>query len=536
MRSQKLSLTLMALAASSAFAQVPPSPTAPAPAAPTTPAAAEAFELREVRFAPTEAVDTASLQGVAARYLGRRMGQTELNALSRELQQLYEERGFGLAAVGFPSQKLGDGVLQVAIVEPRLGRATIASSSSVRFGEDRVKALLAHVRVVPGQPLNLRALDRAMFALNDLPGIGAKANIVSSGDEGVFDLSIELSPKKEFEAAVELDNHGNTSTGAIRLGGLARWNNPTGVGDNLDLRVMRSGSSGLTLGRIAYERPLGATTARATVGLSRVSYVLGGSFEGLQANGVATVADAAVSYPLVRSRNRNLIVRAGLEDKRLDDRFDAFDFRTDKHIRNALLGASFEGNDTWAGGGYTGAALQLQWGHLRIDTANVQAEDAALGGQATQGRFEKLTLQASRLQTLAPRFSAFAGVSAQWASRNLDGAERLTLGGAHAVRAYAGSEAPSDQGMVINAELRWFLSPRWTVFALHDWARGELRKRPDPGEANVRLLRGSGVGLYFSDPAWFTLSATLAWRGNERPAALADDHRPRLYVQLQRPF
>jgi hemolysin activation/secretion protein len=550
-----LAASLLSMAASGACAQgaadalreagAPPASVPQAPAAPLQrpPAAAPAVPsiaevtLKEVRFPATEAVSGADLQALAAPWIGRRFGQAELNNLAQAVQALYEQRGYGLAGVAFPTQDLSSGVLQVAIVEPRLGRASVVAGAQPPVSEARVRALLAHLRVQPGRPLNLKALDRAMFALNDLPGVGAKGHLTPTGDEGVFDLAIELEAKKALQASVEANNHGSSTTGTARVGLLARWSNPLRIGDNLDLRLMSSRDAGVALGRLSYEMPLGPTPWRAAVGISRVSYALGGSFEPLEANGVATVRDAAVSYPLLRSRERNLIVRAAYEDKRLEDRFDAFDLRTDKAIRNGVLSAALESQDALGGGGFIGAGVQLQWGRLRIATEDVRLADAALGEQATQGHFEKWTLQLSRLQAITPRLSLFAGLSAQWASRNLDSAEKLTLGGPHAVRAYPAAEAPSDEGLVLNTELRWFVSPRWTVFALHDWGRGEARRRPSPGEPNVRVLRGSGLGLSFSDPNWFTLSATLAWRGNEVPlAAAGSNDRPRLYLQLQKPF
>jgi len=507
---------------------------------PAVPAAAmpavQDVVLKEVRFPTTAAVPLQDLQAVAQPFVGQRFGQAELDSLAQALRALYERRGHGLTAIGFPSQTLSDGVLTVNIVEARLGRVSLQSSSAVRLSDDRVHGLLDHVKLRSGALLNLKALDRAMFALNDLPGIGAKATLSPTGDEGVYDLAVELEARKAYDLAVEVDNHGSRAGGRLRAGVVARWNNPGGIGDNLDVRLMRTNGAGLTLGRLGYELPLGATPARAAIGYSRVSYALGEEFEALGAAGVATVADAAVSYPVWRSRERNLVLRLMTEDKRLEDRFDAVEVRTDKRVRNVVAALAFEAQDTLGGGGFTGAALQLSQGRLDIESDDARAADALLGEQATQGRFRKLGLQVSRLQAIAPRVSAYVGVAAQWAQKNLDGAERMTLGGPGAVRAYPSAESPSDQGWMLRSELRWSLSPKWTVYALHDRGQGESRKRADPGALNRRSLYGSGFGVYFADPAWFNLSATASWRGKERALSEPQDSRMRLYLQLQRPF
>jgi hemolysin activation/secretion protein len=513
----------------------PPTP-APRPAAPApSTEALQGFELKEVRFPKTEAVPNDELQAVAAPYVGRHVTPADLARLAQALQQLYERRGYALAAIAFPSQDVTRGTLAVAIVEPRLGRIGIVSGQTPPVSDARTLGMMSHAGVRPGRLLSLHALDRAMFALNDLPGVAAKATLAPSGDEGVFDLSIESEPRRAWDLALDADNHGSKATGTARVGALARWNNPSGIGDNVDLRLFTAGS-GLTLGRLAYEAPLGATPWRGSLGASRVGYELGAPFTALDASGVATVWDAAATYPLIRSHRRNLILRVALEHKDLEDRFDALGLRTDKTLRSLVAGASYENRDELGGGGFTGAALQVQAGRLRIDTPNVRAEDAALGRQATQGDFAKVGAQASRLQALTRRLSLYAGLTAQWASRNLDGAEKITLGGARAVRAYPAAESPADQALLASGELRWFVDPRWTMFVLYDWARGELRKRPDAGADNTRRLHGSGLGLYFSDARLFTLKASLAWRGSEAPQSESGNDRPRLFMQLQRAF
>ena len=98
-------------------------------------------------------------------------------------------------------------------------------------------------------------------------------------------------------------------------------------------------------------------------------------------------------------------------------------------------------------------------------------------------------------QPYAQSVLLYAGLTGQWASKNLDGAEKLTLGGARAVRAYPTAEAPSDEGVIVSTELRYFVNPSWTVFGLYDWAKARLRKRHDEGADKTRFLDGAGIGV-----------------------------------------
>jgi hemolysin activation/secretion protein len=282
--------------------------------------------------------------------------------------------------------------------------------------------------------------------------------------------------------------------------------------------------------------PVGATPWRAGVGYSRVTYELGGSFQALGAVGSADVVDASVSYPLVRARDRNVALRAALETKRLEDRFDAFGVQSNKRIDGLQLGLSFEARDALWGGGFNGGSVGLQVGRLRIATADVNANDAALGDRATQGGFTKVSAQVTRLQAITTTVSTYFGVAGQWASKNLDNAEKLTLGGAKGVRSYPGGEAPSDQGLIVNAELRWWIDPAWSAFGFYDWGIGGLQKRASPGTDNRRILRGVGLGVQFSNPELLAFKASLGWRGSEPVLSETGDSRVRLLLQAQRPF
>jgi hemolysin activation/secretion protein len=539
----------LATAASGALAQAQPAPlrnsatpaqaaSAPAPALSALPPANPKFVLREVRFTPTLAVPTRDLQAAVKPFIGREIDAVELTVLSATLRRVYEDRGYGLAGVGFPPQDLSQGVLQVTVVEPRLERITLETSPTAPISLARTEAVLANSGVRKGGALDLQSLDRAMFTLNDWPGVAAKATLVPTGDEGAYNVNIQTEPRRGWDASVDADNHGSAASGRYRLGALLRWNNPSGRGDNLDLRVMASNGRGTTVGRLGYETPIGATPWRVGLGFARVGYELGEQFESLNAVGSANVFDASLSYPFVRSREGNLVGRLALVNKGLVDEFsgDGFTDTTDKTVRAADFSVSFESRSTWGGGGFNGGNVGLQFGRLIIDTEARRAADAALGDGATQGNFTKLSAQLTRLQAVTRTVSLFAGVAGQWASKNLDNAEKLTLGGDKGVRAYPSSEGASDVGALFNAELRYWIGPQWTSYVFYDVGYGRLQRRPiNPAEDNTRTLHGAGLGIQYTNPDLFTLKASLAVRGSE-PVRTEEDARTRLLVQVSHSF
>ena len=111
------------------------------------------------------------------------------------------------------------------------------------------------------------------------------------------------------------------------------------------------------------------------------------------------------------------------------------------------------------------------------------------------------------------------------------------MGGDKGVRAYPAAEGSSDLGAIINAELRYWISPLWTTYTFFDWGYGRIRKTPDAltGD-NTRTLHGYGLGVQYTDPDLFTLKASVGIRGNDAVQSENENPKARLLVQIQHSF
>jgi hemolysin activation/secretion protein len=529
--SPRVSFALLVACTSAAQAQTAPlrnSPPAPAAAASGIVSSSTTngkFLLKEVRFTPTRVVPAAELQALVKPFIGHEIDATELTVIAAAVRRAYDERGFGMAGVGFPPQDLTQGVLQVAIVEPQIERVAVETSPKPPVSVARATKVLDNAGVRPGEPLDLQALDRAMFTLNDWPGVSAKATLLPTGDEGKYKVSVQTEPRRPWDASVDFDNHGASVSGRYRLGTLLRWNNPGGIGDNLDLRLLASNGAGTTVGRLGYEAPIGATAWRGGLGYSRVGYELGEQFEALGATGTADVFDVSISYPFVRGRDSNLVGRLSVANKKLSD--DIKDVITsEKTIRAAEFTLAFESRSTWLGGGFNGGTVGLEFGKLNYGSG------APFGDAIPAGNFAKLSAQATRLQALTRTLSLFIGGAGQWANKNLDNAEKFTLGGDKGVRAYPAAEGSSDLGAIVNTELRYWLDPQWSTYVFYDWAHGRTTKT----EEATRTLHGYGLGVQYTNPELFTLKASVGIRGNEPVLSENENPKARLLVQIQHSF
>ncbi|RTL30399.1 MAG: ShlB/FhaC/HecB family hemolysin secretion/activation protein [Burkholderiales bacterium] len=504
-------------------------------------APAASFVLRRFEVHGVTAFRPQQISALAEPYIGKTLSEDDLAQLIGALRKRYEDEGLGLASIGFPTQDVSQGVLKVDVIEPKLGRVQVPLGKDAPVSEERVKGLMNSFCLHAGGLLNTQSLERVMFALNDSPGVQAKASLSPSGDEAVYNLSIQVTPRRGWDASVAVDNHGASYAGRWRATGLYRLNNPLRIGDNLDLQAIRSSSGGVSVGRIAYELPVGYSPARLSLAYAQVDYALGRQFADLNPNGTAYVGEANLSVPLVRSRSRTVMARVGYEEKFLRDHLTVpvtGEVTYAKHIRASVAGLNMESRDTWLGGGFNGASAQFHWGRLRLDSVDDQDDDAARGSFGHAGTFGKVELQYSRLQSVSRTVSLYANASQQLASRNLDPAEKMSLGGPRGVRAYPSAEGASDEATLFTSELRLWLNRNWTAFALYDWAKGRRERDTSPAnfDTNDLMLHGAGLGLVASYPDWVTLKATVAWRGKRPVETEPGNDKVRVFVQAQHSF
>ena len=514
-------------------------PVAQAPAAPqglpAPPAPVASFRLNDLRLNGARALSSEELQAITRPYIGRDVTLADLESLAQAITAKYRERGYFLAQAVVPVQTVQGGVVEISVIEGRLGKVEVVVAPDAPISEERVRAFLAPVQ--SGEAIHSQRYERAMLLLSDQPGIRVSSGLQEGTQPGTTDLTVEVAAGPRWVFSAEADNHGTKESGRYRVGGTARWLSPAGIGDNLDLRAMVS-DDGLWFGRASYEAPIGASGLRAGIGLARVRYELGGQFADLDARGRADVFDVSLNYPLIRQRQQNLFLRLSADNKKLEDEFGAVNFTSDKRIRGLGLGWSWERRDEMLGGGYWASSGTLYHGKLDIRDPQTLAFDQGIGGHRTDGGFTKASFLFSRLQSIIPRHSLFLSVGGQWANKNLDASEKLALGGARAVRAYPSGEVLADEGWIGTVEWRWSYNEELTPFVFYDAARGKLTRDPTLFDGENKLsLRGYGVGVSWSRPGNFSINATLAWRDGTRPTQTDGGGRtPRLYVQAQKAF
>ena len=472
-------------------------------------------------------------------FVGKELNFEGLNDATTEVRAYYRSRGYFLAQAYLPQQAIREGSVEITIIEGRWGVIELDKKPATRISTNLLAGIIgAHLK--QGDIITETGLERPLLLINDLPDANVTTELRPSDTVGAANLRVNIDPGAgSFNGFVDADNHGNRFTGEYRYGVNLNLNNPAGYGDRASLRAFTTDEK-MSYTRVAYDLPVGYYGTRVGVSYSSFRYALSKDFASLQANGEGEVKSVYAFHPITRTRNSNLILNLGYEDKKLIDRISSTGSSEERLIATTKVGVVGDFRDAVGGGGLNAYSLTYTFGNLGITSPAAEAADlAAATGRQTEGNFHETNLDARRQQRLTNDASVLFTVSSQWASRNLASAEKMSLGGPNGVRAYPVGEATADSGYQATIEPRYIV-PGAKIFdgdmaflAFFDfgWAKVNQIALPTDGE-NIRHISGYGLGTSLGKEGGFLVRGSMAWKyTKQNPESDKAVRTPRVWLQ-----
>lgn len=443
------------------------------------------------------------IQPIVRPYLNQTLNLAQLEQAVQAVARLYRENGWVVSAY-LPAQDITEGAVRIQIEEAKLGAWHMRAAEGMR-GPKALAQAYFDALLLPGQPLNADAVDRAQMLGSEQLGLDVSTTFKKSQTLGATDVEVGLRDKPFLAADLSVDNHGARSTGRERHNALLEWRNPLSGGDIWNLALLHSqGSDSVRLGM---GFPVGREGWRVGGSVAHYSYRLVAPEEYASKNvrGSADSVGLEASYPLVRQRQRSLSLVFNADHKAMDNRFNgSVTSRYTAQSASVTLQGR-QNDDSLGGGGQTFGLLTLTSGQLNLNGSPSKDSDAL--GPRTDGAFSKLRTQLSRWQNLAAGWTLLLSHSQQWVNKNLDSSEKFYIGGADSVRAFPVSEAGGAQGRLTSAELRWQIDGAYSLLGFYD--NGLVQVNVDnqfsnAPQTNRIRLEGAGLGVQWRPEApWF---------------------------------
>ena len=472
-----------------------------------------------------------TLRALLAPEEGKELTLAEIEALAGRITALYRGAGYVLARAYVPPQEIRDGVVEIAVVEGRIGAVEVRGGT--RYDPEVLRSYLAPPAESPA--FRLGRHERGMLLLNDLPGFEVKSTLKPGAEPATTDIVLDVEKDRLITGSLDANNYGSRLTGRERFSLSLNLNNPFGWGDTASFRGMMSRNVGdLWFVRFSYSLPLGTLGTRVGASFTRLESQVGAEFRDLGLLGAGDVVSLYAVHPFLRSRNFSVYGQAG---------FDYKDFQTDvlgtpiskDHLRVLSLGGVVEAIDPWRGANTVSLTLHQGIGGFLGGLRGGDDPNTSRAGAG--GTFTKLTGEATRVQSLMGPTSLFGKVGGQWAAGRLVSAEQFIIGGNGAVRGYPIAEAAGDHGYTATLEFRWnapgfsevpaFWGKRWgeilQVFGFVDHGLVAVID-PLPGQQSTTRLTGAGAGIRFGIPDNFHLKLEYAKPvGKARPSDGRED-------------
>lgn len=487
------------------------------------PATGPTFLITAVRFDGDALMSQMAFLEVASPFLGRELGAAHIGALLDRLNQALIERGFTTSRAYVGPQNLADGVLRITFLAGRIEQI-LYRDQPVRAGAPL--GLRLAMPMAEGDVLRLSEIEQAVDQLNRAGAqvqVQIRPGTVAGGSIVVFEPMQAHAQGTRYN--LTLDNHGSSSTGALRLQLTGDRADTFGLMETVQWGLTTSQDTNALYAHMAV--PMGYNTFSLMASASEYQNLIGDTALVYGTSGSVALAwnrlldrdqtsKTALDLSLTRRHSRRAINNVSL---------------TPQRQAVARMGVNrFErwpvahGNAQWT------VDLGVSKG-LRLLGADRNA--AEMDPQAARAQFTKLEFSTGLERPLSPAWQWRARLSGQWSAHPLFSSEQLFAGGFSSVRGLSDSAVGGDRGLSTRQEWVWTSAPAmsWPVparlepFVFLDGARLQT-----VADGRWQSALGVGGGLRLN---WHGGQADLALGYPLRQPAELGATGWRLYAQMQ---
>jgi len=466
--------------------------------------AGETIFIKEFKFeGEIKAFAKDELKKVIQDLYNKELTFADIQSAASRIKNFYNQKGYFLANAVIPKQEVQNGIVIIVITEGKLDSKNpyIIKKTDLRLKEDIPKQYLT--QSMNGE-VTQQGLERGLLNFNDTPGVAGTITLEPGDEPGTTKIILDIVEGPLLSGSVTVDNYGSRYTGEIRTTGTVNINNPTKYGDQVGLTKIIAPKDNFDLNQATYSFPLGRSGLRGTASYSKLEYKIGKELEtDPMSMGTADLYSTSIKYPLYRTAKRSFFVDGSYDKKKLYNESTGT-VTSNKELDNYGLGFTLQNTDEFITAGFSQLSFTQTYGDLDLSkVASSLTSDQGAGGAKTNGSFEKTSLQLLRIQRVTEKLNLQLLANAQFANKNLDSSEKLSLGGATGVRAYPSGEASGDEGQKVSIDAKYNVKSGTKfgdIIASVFYDYGKIRQYKDTLDItmttpNEYSLEGWGVAL-----------------------------------------
>ena len=493
------------------------------------------FTLRRLTFDGVEAEAGARLADEFDGDVGRELGLADVCRIRDAANFSLFRRGL-LARVEIPEQTIRDGALTLRVIAAHVVSVQVRGDAGP--AQDQVERYLDRLRGM--RPFDMRKAQRYLLLASDVPGVRISASLRAAAEgAGAVDLLVTVS-RAPVDAIVNVQNLGARSVGRFGTVGRVDLNGFTSFGERTTL-VVFAGSpvSEQSIYQLMSEARLGDSGLLGSGSLTYASSSPGAELKPLELEGRSFVANLGLSYPVIRSRRRNLNVGGGVDIIDQRTRIARTVLLSEDHLR--VVYAHLDADQQWRGDG-----VLIPDGTIAV---TVDGRQGLRGWGASNladptlsrigGRPDASLIRGSARMDLRPMDGLVlrSSVLGQYSAQSLLAYEQFAVGNLTVGRGYDPASLTGDSGVggAFEARVGPFALPklagrdlRATLLGFYDVAHVSERAPL----SDRRTAHSAGVGATFELSRTARLDITWARPENKTSRYLPTLPTTRLLVNL----
>jgi hemolysin activation/secretion protein len=460
--------------------------------------------IKEIKVIGVTIFDKKEIKKIISPYENKELSLKEIHKIADLITDLYYRNGYLTSRAYIPPQNLSNGVLEIKVLEGKMGNLKIEGNHYFNKDLFKKKFLLKK-----GEYFNYYLLRKSLIKINEHPDRRVRAVLVPGEKRGETDVILEVKDYLPIHIGFDYDNFGSRFIGGDRFALIFNHNNLTGNDDILSLKLQKADAYTYTFRSLNYLLPI-SNSWEIVFFAARARLKLGGEFKDTDVRGKSTLISFSLNKYLKDEEDFNIKLKIG------------FDY---KHIRNYILSTESSKDemrvmkvsldiDKIDRMGRTIFLNEFDYGipelWAGLDKVDSNASRVGSGGKFTKWNIFLLRLQKMPFDSLLLWENQF-----QISPYILTSAEQFQIGGITNNRGYPLAEKVGDQGYSSSLELsfpvyfipkrfyvpfckeRFYDSLRMLIF--YDWAHTNLRN-PQTGEEKHVTLRSAGFGFKFNLP------------------------------------
>ena len=445
-------------------------PRGPVIALPSTvaPAGAESVKLvvRAIQIVGSTVYSEDDLEPLYTDLLGREVSLQAVYDLAQRITARYGRDGYVLSRAVIPPQNLtaSGAVVRIQVIEGYIDKV-VWPEKLAAYPRHREFFASYEAKILADRPINIRTLERYLLLLGDIPGFKVSTKLQPSTTQLAASTLVVEVVEKPLDLSGRVDNHGSKARGPWEFLGSATVNNIFRAHEAFTATY--AGATNLRELQYVAANYRQVLTSEGLTGFVNASHSWGRPGRpvdpALEYKTRSTIAEAGLSYPLVRARERNLTF-TGLAFLSDADGIFFNEPNMAPSTRDRLRGFRLKADGDWAdpfrginqfnltfSQGIKGLGSTRNRDPNLIDDLDTGPLPSRANGRVD---FSKLEFTYARLQPLFWNFSAFASVYTQQTMTPLLSPELCGYGGRFYGRAFDPSELVGDKCWIVLGELR----------------------------------------------------------------------------------